>query len=204
MQLHLRARSTTEEEADALLSEIGAKIDAVLGDRIYSRNGDPLEAVIGKSLLEMKATLAVAESVTGGGLADRITSVPGCSQWFVGGLITYSRQMKVELLGVSQDALDEFGAVSKETAEAMARGARMKTGADYAISITGNAGPTTDGNEAPVGTVWVGLSTPRETVSFHRAWATGDRVRVRAFAAQMALDVLNRKLREDRSNTVHA
>jgi nicotinamide-nucleotide amidase len=200
----LRARCATAEEATALLAEIGAKIDAALGERIYSRNGDPLEAVIGKTLIEMNATLVVAESVTGGGLADRISSIPGCSAYFLGGFVTYSRRMKMDFLGVSQDLLDEFGPVSKEAAEAMARGARERSGADYAIAITGNAGPTTDGNEAPVGMIFVALSGPRDTVSYSRQWAANDRARIRAFAAQMALDALNRKLREERADSVDA
>jgi nicotinamide-nucleotide amidase len=204
MQVHLRARCATEEETAALLHEVGSQVEAALGERIYSSNGDPLEVVIGKTLLEMKATLAVAESVTGGGLANRISSVPGCSAYFLGGFVTYAKSMKKEFLGVSQDLLDEFGAVSKETAEAMARGARERTGADYSIAITGNAGPTTDGNEAPVGMIFVALSTPKETVSYQRQWPASDRNRVRAFAAQMALDALNRKLREERAHAVEA
>src|SRR3984957_11283130 len=124
MQVHLRARCSTEMEAVALLAEVGLKIDAALGDRIYSRNGDPLEAVVGKQLLNLHATLAVAESATGGGLAERITSVPGSSGWFLGGFVTYTRRLKVELLGVPAEVIDRFGAVSAETAEAMALGAR--------------------------------------------------------------------------------
>ncbi len=196
MQVHLRARCATEAEAEALLAEVGAKIDAILGERIYSHNGDPLEAVIGKRLLKMGATLAVAESVTGGGLAERISSVPGSSGWFLGGFVTYSRRLKTELLGVSKDLIDEFGAVSKETAEAMAIGARNRTGATWAIGVTGNAGPTTDGDEAPVGMIIVALSGPKETVVFERQWPASDRPRVRAFAAQMALDALCRKLNQ--------
>ncbi len=194
MQVHLRARCATEIEAIALLAEVGSKIEAVLGDRIYSRNGEPLEVVVGKKLAAIHATLAVAESATGGGLAERISSVPGCSAWFLGGLITYSKRMKTDLLGVPTELLEEFGAVSAETAEAMAVGARRRTGATWAVSVTGNAGPTTDGEQAPVGMVHVGISGPRETVTFHRHWPTSDRPRVRAFAAQMALDLLNRKL----------
>jgi nicotinamide-nucleotide amidase len=194
MQVHLRARCATEGETMQLLAEVGGKIDAVLGDRIYSRNGDPLEAVVGKQLLSHRATLAVAESATGGGLAERITSIPGSSSWFVGGFITYTKRMKIELLGVPADILDRLGAVSAETAEAMAMGARRRTGATWAVSITGNAGPTADGNEAPIGMIYVGISSPHETVSFHRQWPTSDRARVRAFAAQMALDLLHRKL----------
>src|SRR5579863_7169987 len=194
MQVHLRARCSTEGETMRLLAEVGGKIDAVLGDRIYSRNGDPLEAVIGKQLLGLHATLAVAESATGGGLAERITSVPGSSSWFLGGFVSYTRRMKMEMLGVPAEILDQFGTVSAETAEAMATGARRRTGATWAVSVTGNAGPTADGDEAPVGMVHVGLSGPGGTVSFHRHWPTSDRPRVRAFAAQMALDLLNRKL----------
>jgi nicotinamide-nucleotide amidase len=194
MQVHLRARCATEGETMQLLAEVGGKIDAVLGDRIYSRNGDPLEAVVGKQLLGHRVTLAVAESATGGGLAERITSIPGSSSWFVGGVIAYTKRMKVELLGVPADILDRLGAVSAETAEAMAMGARRRTGATWAVSITGNAGPTADGDEAPIGMIYVGISGPNETVSFHRQWPTSDRARVRAFAAQMALDLLHRKL----------
>ncbi|HVW84250.1 MAG TPA: competence/damage-inducible protein A [Bryobacteraceae bacterium] len=194
IQVHLRARCATEGEAMKLLAEVGGQIDAALGDRIYSRNGDPLEAVIGRKLTDLHASLAVAESATGGGLAERITSVPGSSAYFLGGFVTYSRRMKTELLGVPEELLKEFGAVSRETAEAMANGVRRRTGATWAISITGNAGPSTDGEEAPVGTMFIGLAGPRETTVGHRVWPASDRPRVRAFAAQMALDMLNRKL----------
>src|SRR5580692_3923362 len=194
MQVHLRARCSTEIEAVSLLAEVGLQIDAVLGDRIYSRNGDPLEAVVGRKLSLAHATLAVAESATGGGLAERITSVPGSSAWFLGGFVTYTKRMKIELLGVPAEILEQFGTVSAEAAEAMASGARRRTGAVWAVSVTGNAGPTTDGEQAPVGMVHVGISGPGGTKTYHRHWPTSDRVRVRAFAAQMALDLLNRKL----------
>ena len=194
IQVHLRARCGTEGQAMALLAEVGGQIDTALGDRIYSRNGDPLEAVIGKKLTDLRATLAVAESATGGGLAERISSVPGSSGYFLGGFITYTKRMKTELLGVPEDLLKQFGAVSRESAEAMAVGARHHTGATWAVSITGNAGPTTNGDEAPVGTVYIGLAGPRDTTVAHRVWPASDRARVRAFAGQMALDMLNRKL----------
>ena len=194
MQVHLRAHGKAEAETLDLLAEVGGKIETILGERIYSRNGDPLEAVIGTRLLALNATLAVAESVTGGGLADRISSVPGSSAWFLGGFVTYSRRLKTELLGVPAELINQFGAVSKETAEAMAIGARTRTGATWSIGVTGNAGPTTDGDEAPVGMIIVALSGPEGTVVFERQWPTSDRPRVRAFAAQMALDALCRKL----------
>lgn len=194
IQVHLRARCSTEGQAMALLAEVGGQIDTALGDRIYSRNGDPLEAVVGKKLTDLRATLAVAESATGGGLAERISSVPGSSGYFLGGFITYTKRMKTDLLGVPEDLLKQFGAVSRESAEAMAVGARHRTGATWAVSITGNAGPTTDGDEAPVGTIYIGLAGPRDTTVAHRVWPASDRARVRAFAGQMALDMLNRKV----------
>jgi len=194
LQVHLRARCATEMEAITLLTEAGAQIEAALGDKVYSRNSDPLEAVVGRKLLEQRATLATAESATGGGLADRISSIPGSSAYFLGGFVTYTARMKMDLLGVSDDLLKQFGPVSAETAEAMAIGARRRTAATWAISITGNAGPTTDGDQAPVGSVYVGIAGPRDVTVAHRVWPTSDRPRVRAFAAQTALDLLNRKL----------
>jgi nicotinamide-nucleotide amidase len=194
MQVHLRARCATEREAEALLREVGSQIEVALGDRIYSRNGDPLEVVIGQKLSERRATIAVAESATGGGLADRISLVPGSSAYFLGGFITYSRRLKTELLGVPEELLHKCGPVSREVAEAMANGVRRRTGATYAIATTGNAGPTTDGPEAPAGTFYVAIASPLDVEVTQRVWPAADRVRVRAFAAQMALDLLNRKL----------
>lgn len=194
IQVHLRARCASEAEATTLLADVGGQIELALGDRVYSKNGETLESVIGAKLLDRRATLAVAESATGGGLAERVSSIPGSSGWFLGGFITYTKRMKTELLGVPEELLREYGAVSRETAEAMAVGARSRTGATWAISITGNAGPTTDGDEAPVGSVYIGLAGPDDTTVGHRIWPASDRPRVRAFAAQMALDMLNRKL----------
>jgi nicotinamide-nucleotide amidase len=196
IQVHLRARCPSEGEAIALLAEVGGQIEAALGERIVSRNGDPLEVVVGKKLASLHATLAVAESATGGGLAERISSVPGSSAYFLGGFVTYTKRMKTDLLGVPEELLDRFGAVSRETAEAMATGARRRTGATYALAVTGNAGPTADGKEAPVGTVYTALSGPWETVVVHRQWPGGDRARVRSLGAQMALDLLYRKLNQ--------
>jgi len=194
LQVHLRARCAAEGDAVTLLNEVGVQIEAALGDKIYSRNSDPLEAVVGRKLLEQRATLATAESATGGGLADRISSIPGSSAYFLGGFVTYTARMKTDLLGVPEDLLKQFGPVSAETAEAMAIGARRRTSATWAVSITGNAGPTTDGGQAPVGAVYVGIAGPQEVTVAHRIWPASDRPRVRAFAAQTALDLLNKKL----------
>ena len=194
IQVHFRARCASGSEALALLEQIRPEIETALGDNIYARNADPLETVVGQKLLAKAATLAVAESATGGGLADRISSVPGSSAWFLGGFVTYSRRLKTDLLGIPAVLIDRHGPVSAEVALAMASAVRGKTGANWGISVTGNAGPTTDGSESGVGHFFVGISSAAETTVTHRVWPAPDRMRVRAFAAQMALDLLNRKL----------
>jgi len=193
LQVHLRARCATAAEAEALLLEVGAPIEALLGDRVYSRNGDPLEVVVGELLRKTRATVSVAESCTGGMLGARFTTVPGSSDYFVGGFITYSNALKFELLGVNPEALAEFGAVSKETAEAMALGARRHTGSTYAVAVTGIAGPDGGSEEKPVGTVYVAVAGPDGTIVLHRRFL-GDRERIRVFTTQMALDALRRRM----------
>jgi nicotinamide-nucleotide amidase len=193
IQVHLRARCESEAKALALLAEVAAPIEQLLGDRIYSRNGDPMEVVIGELLRQEHSTLSVAESCTGGLLAERITSVPGSSDYFLGGLVTYTRRMKMDLLGVAESVLEATGAVSKETAEAMADGARRVTGSTYALSVTGVAGPGQGGELAPVGTVYVALAGSNGVRAAHRQFL-GDRDRIRQFSTQMAMDMLRRRL----------
>jgi nicotinamide-nucleotide amidase len=192
IQIHLRARCATEAEADALLAEVGGPIEALLGDRLYSRDGQPLEALVGAMLRQSGATVSVAESCTGGMLGERLTSVAGSSEYFLGGFIAYSNAMKIEMLGVPPETLERFGAVSKETAEAMALGARERTGSTYALSVTGLAGPQGEGS-IPVGTVYIGVADAAGVQAAHRVFL-GDRQRIRAFTAQMALDLLRRTM----------
>ena len=194
LQVRFRAQCPTAEAAKALAEDVAAQAAAALGDHVYSRDGTSLEALIGQRLAKAGATLVVAESATGGGLAERITSVAGSSAYFVGGYVTYSKRLKTESLGVPAALLAEFGAVSKETAQAMAEGARLAVQADWAISITGNAGPATDGAEAPVGAIYIAIAGPNGVSVTHRVWPVNDRGRVRAFATQAALDLLNRRL----------
>jgi nicotinamide-nucleotide amidase len=189
IQVHLRARCRSEIEAAVLLAEVGGQIDLLLGDRIYSRNEDPLEVVVGDLLKKHHSTVAVAESMTGGGLADRISSTPGSSEYFLGGVVTYTKATKIALLGVPP----EFQPVSREMAQAMATAVRRKTGATYGISITGNAGPTADEGDAPVGMVYVGLADANGAQVAERQFL-GDRPRIRAFTGQMALDLLRRHI----------
>jgi len=193
IQIHLRARCATEAEAEALLMEVGGPIELLLGDRIYSRNGDPLQVVVGELLHKFDATVSVAESATGGMLGERFTSSPGSSEYFVGGFITYNNAMKMELLGVSPEILAEHGAVSKETAEAMALGARRRTRSTYALSITGAAGPEAGTEKVPKGTMYVGLADAAGTTVLQRQFL-GDRQRVRTFTVQAALDLLRRRI----------
>ncbi|HTS61148.1 MAG TPA: competence/damage-inducible protein A [Candidatus Acidoferrales bacterium] len=193
LQIHLRARCATEAQADALLAEVGGPIEQLLGDRVYSRNGDSLEVVVGNLLRENHATVAVAESATGGMLGERFTSVPGSSDYFAGGFITYTNAMKAELLGVDPQLLAQHGAVSRETAEAMAVGARRRTNATCALSITGAAGPDSGGENVPVGMMWVGWADAAGAMAISRQFL-GDRQRIRTFTVQMALDVLRRRM----------
>jgi nicotinamide-nucleotide amidase len=193
IQIHLRAHAANQEEAERLLAEVGPPIEELLGDRIYSRNGDPLEAVVGCLLRDRAATLSVAESCTGGMLGERITSVAGSSDYFVGGFLVYSDQMKIEMLGVEPALLTRHTSVSEEAARAMAEGARSRTGSTYAISVTGEAGPDS-ATGAPPGTVYIGFAGPAGDADAKRYHLPGDRTRVRTLAVQYALDFLRRRL----------
>jgi len=189
IHVHLRARSARAEEAEAVVQEAFRRIDALLGDRVYSRNGDSLEKVVGDLLRARHATLSVAESITGGLLGGRITAVPSASDYYLGGFLTYSNEMKTKLLGVPADVLELNTAVSEPVAKAMAEGAKSRTGSDYALAITGYAGP----EGANIGLVFVALASPDGT-EVRRVQLPGDRERIRIFCTNTALDVLRRKL----------
>lgn len=191
IQIHLRARTESEAEAERLVSELAAAIEALLGDKIYSRDGAPLEAAVGRLLRERGATLSVAESCTGGLLGERITSVPGSSDYFAGGFLVYTDRMKSELLGVEARLLLEHTAVSEPAAAAMAQGARRRTGSTWALSTTGVAGPGGGTEAAPVGTVFIGVAAA-EGCQVHRFRFLGNRDRIRTLAAHTALDLLRR------------
>jgi nicotinamide-nucleotide amidase len=193
IQIHLRARAQTEAEAEAVLKEVGPRIEELLGDRLYSKDGAPMEAVVGGLLRRQQATLAVAESCTGGMLGERITSIAGSSDYFGGGFLTYTDRLKTELLGVDAALLKEHSAVSELVAIAMALGARSRTGSTYALAVTGIAGPDGGSETTPRGTVFIGFAGPHgaeaKRFRFH-----GDRERVREFAVQNALELLRRRI----------
>jgi len=189
IQIHLRAQCDTEAEAGALLDEVAEQIFPLLGDKLYSRNGDPLEVLIGNVLRERRQTLSVAESCTGGLLGARITSVPGSSDYFRGGFLTYAEESKTEMLGVPAELIATHTAVSEEVARAMAEGAKQRACTDFALSVTGYAGPGGGTREHPVGTVFAGLATPSGT-EVRRLRLPGERDRIRNFAVQNALNML--------------
>jgi nicotinamide-nucleotide amidase len=172
------------EEAEVILRRL-------LGRRIYGVEDDDLETVIVRLLTERKATLALAESCTGGCIAHRVTNVPGASAVLLAGLVTYSNAAKQKFLGVQAETLAEHGAVSEPVAREMAEGARREAQAGYALSVTGIAGPSGGTAEKPVGTVFIGLAGPSGTV-IERNFNPYDRETFKQVTAQQALDLLRR------------
>lgn len=193
LSVTLIARCATEQEADALLHEVGDPIAELLGDRVYSTSNEPLEVAVGNLLRSRHATIATAESCTGGSIAARLTEHAGSSDFFVGSLVTYTDQQKAMLLGVAEELLETYTAVSEPVARAMAEGAKTKTGATYALSVTGYAGPDGGTPETPVGTVFIGLAAPASTKVMRYRYGL-DRSRIRALATQAALDLVRREI----------
>ena len=145
-----------------------------------------IEIILGQLLREKGLQLATAESCTGGLIADRITNIPGSSEYFRGGVVAYAYEAKVALLGVSWDTLREYGAVSEETVIEMARGARMALGSDIAVSVSGIAGPDGGLPDKPVGTTWIGLSSTDGDMA-QKFVGEGDRLQIKSSSAEAAL-----------------
>lgn len=192
--VHLRARGNNKGEADTLLREVGNPIAELLGDCLYSENRDEtLEMVVGCLLRKQQSTVATAESCTGGMIAARLTEHPGSSRFFVGGYVTYSDAQKRDALGVPEEMLKRYSAVSEKVAAAMAEGARARSGATYAISTTGYAGPDGGTEFDPVGTVYIGTAGPSGTRVTRIRYGL-DRDRIRALATQSSIDLLRKML----------
>ena len=191
VQLHPRIWSRNAAKAEQLLDEITKRMALALGEHLFSMHGEALEEVVARVLTENRATVAVAESCTGGMLAERLTNLGGSSAYFLGGVVCYSNDLKTSLVGVPQELLETKGAVSSEVALALADGIRRRTGATIGIGITGIAGPSGGTPEKPVGLVHISLADergPRE-----RAYRyPGNRERIRSFATQSALDAIRR------------
>ena len=193
--VRLRITHVTEERlgGGALVSRIETEIRAKAGMYIYGTDDEEIEAVVGGLLREHHQTLAVAESITGGLIANRVTNVAGSSDYFLYGVTSYSNNSKSTILDVPTELLKAHGAVSREVAEAMAHGVRLICGASIGLSTTGIAGPSGGSAEKPVGTVWIGYSTELETIALKFNFGEG-RLRVKERAAQAALDLLRRKI----------
>ena len=193
VRLRVSAKASGIAEAEALAAPVIREVRETLGDLVYAVDEPSLEAVCLRLLAERGLTFSAAESCTGGLIAKRITDLPGASAVFLGGVVSYTNGVKERLLGVPSEVLEKFGAVSRETALAMAAGVRDRTGADLAVSVTGICGPGTDERGTPVGTGFVGFASPDRLVC--RPIQMGsDRERGRVVAASHAFDLLRRWL----------
>src|SRR5918997_443993 len=205
VRLRVTSRANTPEEAEKKIATVADEILARLGDYYFGEDDETLEGALGKLLKERGATLALAESCTGGLLAKRLTDGAGASAYFVEGLVTYSNESKERLLRGPHDLPVEHGAVSEPVARAMAEGVRENAGADYGLSVTGVAGPDGGSEEKPVGLVFVGLSDEGGTVAqeldlsaFRRARET-----IRERSANRAFDLLRHRILEQNESGKH-
>lgn len=191
IQLHPSVWSDDPAKAEKLLDEIVGRMALALSEHLYSTRGESLEEVVGQVLTENRATIAVAESCTGGLLAERLTNVPGSSLYFLGGVVCYSNDMKTRVVGVPASLIESKGAVSPEVALALSEGVRKLTGAKLGIGVTGIAGPGGGTPEKPVGLVYIGIADERGPRQKDFRFP-GDRDRIRLFASQAALDMARR------------
>ena len=193
IQLQLTCAKRSMEAAQRRVNELASRLEEALDQYVFSSDGDSLEQIVVYYLELKQETLAVAESCTGGLLAQRITSISGSSRSFLGGAIVYSNDLKTAFTGVPPSLIQTHGAVSAQVAESMARGIRENTGATLGVAITGIAGPLGGTEEKPVGLVYVALSDAKRTFS-EECHFRGDRENIRLWASQKALDLVRRRL----------
>ncbi len=193
IEIHLTAEARTEQDAELLLDGLAGQIEERLGDAIFAFRGETMEQVVGLRLAVNGFTIAVAESCTGGLIAERLTDVPGSSSYFMEGVVAYSNDAKIRSLGVPAELIREHGAVSAPVAEAMARGIQARAGTDFGISVTGVAGPGGGTAEKPVGLIFIALADDAHT-EHRKLMLPGDRQLIRWRASQAALDLLRRRL----------
>jgi nicotinamide-nucleotide amidase len=201
VHLSLIARGPERPPLEETLQRFMAALSRELGEVMLGTDGAPLEEVVGRRLRDQGKTLAVAESCTGGLICHRLTNISGSSDYFMGGVVTYSNQAKMDLLRVSANTLAEKGAVSSETAAAMARGVKELFHTNFGLAVTGVAGPTGGTPEKPVGLVFMGLATSNG-VGNRRHHFPGDREIIKTLTAQTALDWLRRELKSSSGNTL--
>lgn len=195
IQLHLKATGATEADAREALNDLTRRLELVLGDNIFSEDGQNMEEVVGMYLTVKGKSLAVAESCTGGLLAERITRVPGSSRYFLGGIVAYGDEVKNRWLDVPASVLQTRGAVSAETARILAESVRRRFDADFGLSITGVAGPSGGTPQKPVGLVYVAVAEGGRSAEVVEKRYPGTRERVRLQASQTALDLLRRRVK---------
>lgn len=193
VDVRLTATASSRAQAARLLSPLERRLRRALGRAVYGVEDDTLEGVVGRLLIRRRATVSVAESCTGGLLTDRLTNVPGSSRYVRGGVIAYHNEIKAEVLGVPTALVQRYGAVSAPVAKAMAQGVRRVAGSDIGIAVTGIAGPSGATARKPVGLVYLGLSDGNVTRA-QRCQFFGDRLSIKAQAAQAALDWLRHYL----------
>ena len=193
VMLRLTAKGESPQDCQERMAPLFREVRSRLGDCLYGVDVSSLEEVVITRLRQKGLTLSAAESCTGGLIAKRLTDVPGASAAFLGGVVSYTSAVKAGVLGVPRDLLEQYGAVSEPVARAMAEGVRRLTGSDLSVSVTGLAGPDGDDRGNPVGTVYLGLSLPGETL-VRRLALGGDRSRIRLLAASNALDMIRRHL----------
>ena len=193
LQVTLICNKASLDAAQERVDSLAERLEEALDDFLYSSQGDTLEQIVLYYLGLRQATVAVAESCTGGLVAERITSVPGASRSFVGGAVVYSDQLKTDFAGVPAELIAHHGAVSAEVAKALAEGIRKRTGATFGLGVTGIAGPTGATEKKPVGLVHVAVADAQSTDALERTFR-GDRQRIREWASTYALDLLRKRL----------
>jgi len=193
VEFHLRATAATMDEAQTEVDRLAGELEDDLDDAVFSAQGESLEEIVSYYMQMRNAKLAVAESCTGGMIAERITSVPGSSRWFLGGAVVYSNDLKTLFADVPPLMIEAHGAVSKEVAVALAENIRELCGADIGVGVTGIAGPGGGTEEKPVGLVYVAVTNGHKHEVVQRRFF-GDRERVRRWTSQLALDLVRRML----------
>lgn len=196
VRLRISARAANQVEADQLIEPVAREIKQLAGENYFGSDEDTLASVVGQLLQSKGQTLAVAESCTGGGLGQMLTEIPGSSSYFMGGIISYANQVKVNLLGVNPDDLAAAGAVSELVARQMALGVKAKLATDWGVSITGVAGPSGGTAAKPVGLVYIGIARPNGSVEGikYQLGSQQERELIRQMSAAQSLDLLRRRL----------
>ncbi len=194
-EVHLRitAKTGIPEEADSLIAEMEQKVRAILDDNIYGCNEETLEEAVLKLLQKKNLTISLSESCTGGLVASRLTDIPGASASLISGVVSYSNESKINILKVKEETIRKYGAVSPQTAEEMAVGAKKLSNTDIGLSITGIAGPDGGSAEKPVGLCYIGIAIGK-SVNVQKIMLTGNRNRIRWGSSSRALDFLRRVL----------